>query len=411
MDLIVYQMMEFEVMHVADGDRVVKQLTGASVSEPDLAVSGDRNALPQFSVRTVVIEELHGLRVHHIFIFCLELIPIGVDVIIREIKSVHNVVLSRAVEVRGSHIKSERFRSQGQVDLQNLSDVHTGRHAQRVQHDIQGTSVGKIRHIFNRKHSGNDTLVSVTACHLIADGDLSLLRDIDADCLVDAGAELVAVLPLEYLGIDNDAVLAVRDLEGSVTDLSGLLAEDRAQQLLLRCQLGLSLRGHLADKDITCADFRADADDSHLIQVFKSFLAYAGDISCDLFRTEFGISCFTVILLDVDRGIYIISYKALAQKNSVLVVVTFPSHEADQRVLAQRKLAVADGRAVSNDLAFSYSLAREDDRLLVVAVALVGALELGEVDLFLRSVVVSHLNGGRVDEFNNTGLGADHADT
>ncbi len=203
----------------------------------------------------------------------------------------------------------------------------------------------------------------------------------------------------------------MRDLEGSIADLSGFLAEDRAQQLLFCRQLSLSLRSNLADKDITCADFRADADDSHLIQILESLLAYAGDISCDLFRTEFGISGFAVILLDVDRCIYIISYKALAQKNSVLVVVAFPCHEADQRVLAERKFAVAGGRTVSNDLAFSYSLARKDDRLLVVAVALVGALELGEVDLFLRSVVVSHLNGGRVDKFNNTGLGADHADT
>ena len=172
----------------------------------------------------------------------------------------------------------------------------------------------------------------MTACHLIADGDLSLLRDIDADCLVDAGAELVAVLPLEYLGIDNDAVLAVRDLEGSIADLSGFLAEDRAKQFLLCCQFSLSLRSYLADKDITCADFRADADDSHLIQVFKSFLAYAGNVSCYLFSTELGISGFTVILLDVNRGVYIISYETLAQKNSILVVVTFPGHETDKRV-------------------------------------------------------------------------------
>ena len=201
----------------------------------------------------------------------------------------------------------------------------------------------------------------------------------------------------------------MRDLEGSIADLSGFLAEDRAKQFLLCCQFSLSLRSYLADKDITCADFRADADDSHLIQVFKSFLAYAGNVSCYLFSTELGISGFTVILLDVNRGVYIISYETLAQKNSILVVVTFPGHEADQRVLAQRKLAIAGGRTVCDDLAFSYSLAGKDDRLLVVAVALVGALKLGEVDLFLRAVVVCHLNGRRIDKFHHAGLRADHA--
>ena len=72
------------------------------------------------------------------------------------------------------------------MDLKHLSDVHTGRHAQRVQHNVQRTSVWQERHIFHRKHAGNDTLVSVTSGHLVTHGDLSLLSDVDADCLVYA---------------------------------------------------------------------------------------------------------------------------------------------------------------------------------------------------------------------------------
>ena len=70
------------------------------------------------------------------------------------------------------------------MDLKHLSDVHTGRHTKRVQNDIQRTSVRQIRHIFYRKHTGNDTLVTMTSGHLVTDRDLSLLCNVNADCLI-----------------------------------------------------------------------------------------------------------------------------------------------------------------------------------------------------------------------------------
>ena len=96
------------------------------------------------------------------------------------------------------------------MDLQHLSDIHTGRYAQRVQNDVERTSVRQKRHILYRKHAGNNTLVTMAACHLIAYGDLTLLSDIDADSLVHTGSQLIAVLSGKYLGIHNDAVSAVR---------------------------------------------------------------------------------------------------------------------------------------------------------------------------------------------------------
>ena len=54
MDLIIYQMMEFQVMHVANGNRAVEELTGTSVTESYLTISGDRNALPECSVVSVI---------------------------------------------------------------------------------------------------------------------------------------------------------------------------------------------------------------------------------------------------------------------------------------------------------------------------------------------------------------------
>jgi hypothetical protein len=65
----------------------------------------------------------------------------------------------------------------------------------------------------------------------------------------------------------------------------------------------------------------------------------------------------------------------LVEQDGVLVVVAFPGHKADQRVLAERDLAVAGGRAVGHDIADFNAVAAVDDRSLVDAGALVGTQE------------------------------------
>ena len=70
------------------------------------------------------------------------------------------------------------------MNLKHLSDVHTRRHTQWVQHDIQRTSIRKEWHIFYWKYTGNNTLVSMSSGHLITNGDLSLLSDVNTNCLI-----------------------------------------------------------------------------------------------------------------------------------------------------------------------------------------------------------------------------------
>ena len=98
------------------------------------------------------------------------------------------------------------------MNLQNLPDIHTGRYAQRVQNDIQRTAIRQERHILNRKYTGNNTLVAMTAGHLITNRDLSLLGNVDTDCLVHTWGQLVTILPGKYLGIHDNTVGAVRYL-------------------------------------------------------------------------------------------------------------------------------------------------------------------------------------------------------
>ena len=76
------------------------------------------------------------------------------------------------------------------------------------------------------------------------------------------GGHLVAVLAGEDLDVHDDAGLAVRDLQGGIADLAGLFAENGAQQALLSRQLGLALRGDLADEIIAGLDLCTDADDA-----------------------------------------------------------------------------------------------------------------------------------------------------
>ena len=77
--------------------------------------------------------------------------------------------------------------------LEQLADVHTGRNAQGVQHDVDRGAVGEVGHVLHRQHAGDDALVAVATGKLVALLDLTLLSHEDADELVDAGGKLVAV--------------------------------------------------------------------------------------------------------------------------------------------------------------------------------------------------------------------------
>ena len=79
-------------------------------------------------------------------------------------------------------------------------------------------------------------------------------------------------------------------LQRGVAHLARLLAEDGAQQALLGGQLGLALRGDLADEDIAGVHLGADADDAALVEILQRVVADVRDIAGDLFRPELGVA-------------------------------------------------------------------------------------------------------------------------
>lgn len=157
---------------------------------------------------------------------------------------------------------AEHVAGPGKVDLQDLSDVHSGRYAQWVQHQIDRTAIRGERHIFDRHDTRAYALVAVTTCHFIAFTDLTFLRDVDADELVHARCQLITIFTGEDLDIDDFTEFAVRYTERGITDFSFFVTEDRTQQAFFRRQLGLALRSDLADQDIAWADVSADHDDA-----------------------------------------------------------------------------------------------------------------------------------------------------
>ena len=148
MDFIVYKVVKLQVVHNADSNGVIKFKTCSAVCKDRLTV---------------------------LTVACLT-------------KSISDVGLVRTVEYRCGNLLSELSECEAEVYLKNLSDVHSGRNAQRVKNYIKRSTVIKERHILLRKYSRNNALVTVTACHLIADGELSLLCDITAYNLIDTGA-------------------------------------------------------------------------------------------------------------------------------------------------------------------------------------------------------------------------------
>ena len=90
----------------------------------------------------------------------------------------------------------------------------------------------------------------------------------------------------------------------------------------------------------------------------------------------------------MDRCVNIIIYKLLVDKYGILVVVAFPCHEADKCVLTQRDLALRCSGTVRKHLTFLDLFAFFNDRTLVYAGTLVGALELDELVLSFLSVLI-----------------------
>src|SRR3546814_1017594 len=78
---------------------------------------------------------------------------------------------------------AELPRRPAEMRLENLADVHTAGHAQRVEDDIDRGAVREERHVLLRQDAADHALVAVAAGHLVARLHLALHRDEDLEHL------------------------------------------------------------------------------------------------------------------------------------------------------------------------------------------------------------------------------------
>ena len=170
MNLIVNKVMQLEIIHISDCYRIIKRLAGASVIKLGLGVTCERYSR-EIKTRRILI-----------------LIIRGFGSFFSHGEALSDIVLMRAVKNRRADIPAERSRGVAKVYLEHLTDIHTGRNAQRVKNYIKRGAVRQERHILARENTGNNALVAVTSRHFIADRNLTLLCYIAAHDNINSGA-------------------------------------------------------------------------------------------------------------------------------------------------------------------------------------------------------------------------------
>ena len=140
----------------------------------------------------------------------------------------------------------------------------------------------------------------MTSRHLVADGNLTLLRNINSDRFVYAGRKLIGIFTRENSHVDNYSGFTVTQAERCVAHFPCLFAEYRAEKSFLCRKLRFALRRNLADKYISGAHFRTVADNTVLIKILESLLAAVRNFACDFFRSELCVSGFDCVFFYMD---------------------------------------------------------------------------------------------------------------
>ena len=115
------------------------------------------------------------------------------------------------VENRRGELQSQFTAGPTEHGFVNLAEVHTRRHTQRVQHDVDDRTVFEERHIFVAHHLGHDTFVTVAAGHFIAHAEFTLFRDVNFRKLDDAGGQFVTVGEVVLVAFEHGIGLFVFD--------------------------------------------------------------------------------------------------------------------------------------------------------------------------------------------------------
>ncbi len=126
---------------------------------------------------------------------------------------------------------------------------------------------------------------------------------------------LLHAVAVEDAHFHHRAIGARRHAQRGIAHIRRLLAEDGAQQLLLRRHRALALRRDLADQDVARLHLGADIDDAGLVEVLQRLFGNVGNVARDLFRTQLGVARHHLEFLNVNGGEDVVADDPLRQKD------------------------------------------------------------------------------------------------
>src|SRR5688572_22745892 len=174
MYLVIHKMGQLEHIYVTDCHLLLELVTRQTVIKTCLARQADRWRQTEFVV------------------LIIRLADIGLD-----------LGFARTVKNGCCEMQSKHACGPAQMRFKDLSDVHTRRHTERIQHDLDRRSIRQIRHVLFRQNTCDNALVTMTSGHFVADRKLTLHCDKDLDHLDNARRQLVTLLQLRYFLVIN----------------------------------------------------------------------------------------------------------------------------------------------------------------------------------------------------------------
>src|SRR5712664_1211680 len=236
-NLVVDEMRKLEHVDVADSDRLVELVAAHAVEEVDLAGVRQTRDFEQVAdfrfARAVENRRGEGNAFAETFGILEQLIVTELRERLPH-RSLRKHFPEPAAQGLGLHFLAEQalqavaklLGCPADVRLKNLADVHTRRNAERIENDLDRSTVRHVRHVFLRHDAGDDALVAVAPGHLVADGELALHGDVHLDQLDDARGQLVALFEL-VLALLGDLAEDVDLARSHLLDFFDLLDEQR----------------------------------------------------------------------------------------------------------------------------------------------------------------------------------------
>src|SRR5690606_28049513 len=203
--LVVNKVVQLEHVHVANGYRTVKLVTGTAIPQLHLAGGVVTSKLEQRLDFILLGTIEHWRRHRHT---ATEIAGQLNDLLVAEAGQILTTqadagavvdLVEECTQLGDLTLLNQHFvdaltkalRRQAKMHFKHLTDVHTRRNTQRVEDDVYRTPILVIRHVFLRHDHGDHTLVTVAAGHLVTRLHTTLDRQVNLDHLQHAVGEII----------------------------------------------------------------------------------------------------------------------------------------------------------------------------------------------------------------------------